>query len=71
MAKKRSSTISMAKAKRVVKAKFTVAKKKLVAAQRKAEGYVRKNPKKAVAMAAGAAALAAAVATYALMRRKR
>lgn len=65
------SAADIARAKRAVKAKFNVAKKKLVTAQRKAEGYVRKNPKKAVAIAAGAAALAAAITTYALMRRRK
>ncbi len=60
-----------AQAKRAVKAKFQIAKKKLAAAEKKAEGYVKHNPKKAVSIAAAVGAAIGAAAMYGLMRRRR
>ncbi len=71
MAKKKMAASKLMQAKRAVKEKFKLAKRKLAAAERKAEGYVKKNPKKAVAIAAGVGAAVAAAATYALMRRRK
>ena len=72
MAKKQTiSPGKIAQAKRAVKAKFMLAKKKLVAAERKAEGYVKHNPKKAVGIAAAVGAAIGAAAVYGLMKRRK
>ena len=72
MAKKMQMNPSkLAQAKRAVKAKFQLAKRKLVAAERKAESYVKHNPKKAVSIAAAVGAAIGAAAVYGLMRRRR
>ena len=73
MAKKmmKMSAAKLAQAKRAIKAKFKLAKRKLVVAERKAEGYVKHNPKKAVGMAAAVGAAIGAATAYALMRRRK
>ncbi len=71
MATKKMSPSKLAQAKRMVKAKFQLAKKKLVVAERRAEGYVKKNPKRAVGIAAAVGAAIGAATAYALMRRKK
>ena len=60
----------VALAKKATKKKFAEAKKKLVRAEKAAERFVEKNPKKAVAIAAGIGAAIGALAVALLRRRK-
>ncbi len=63
--------MSVAAAKRAVQAKFRLAKEKLAMAERKAAGYVKKNPRKAVGIAAAVGAAIGAAVAYGLMRKRR
>jgi len=63
--------MNVAAAKRAVQAKFKLAKKKLAMAERKATGYVKHNPKKAVGIATAVGVAIGAAAVYGLMRKRR
>lgn len=62
--------IRTSRAKSAVKNTYRDAKNKVHNAKEKTENYISKNPKKAVAIAAGVG-VAAALASRAIMRRRR
>ena len=53
------------------KRELVVAKKKFVAAERKARGYIRHHPEKAALIAAGIGAAIGAAVTAAMRRKRR
>jgi len=74
MAKDSNLKKDVALAKKIAKEGFLDAKKKLSKAEKDVEGYIEKNPKKAVAIAAGVgAAIGAVVAAVAasMMKHKK
>ena len=57
---------------KIVRAKLAAAKKKISVAEKKLVKYVKENPKKSVAIAAGVlAAVAAAVATAVWIKKRK
>ena len=60
----------VALAKKIAKEKFSDAKKKLLKAEKDVQGYIEKNPKKAIAIAAGVGAAIGAIAAVMVKHKK-
>ena len=76
MARKARRVAGKVKAKTIVwegkaKKELVVAKKKFVAAERKAKGYIRSHPEKAALIAAGIGAAIGAAVTAAMRKKRR